>query len=90
MCLIVPFSRLPTGNSEIVLKLFLCSNHLLPPTRLNTVMDSSKVLVMDAGHVEEFDTVPNLLANKDSSFNAMINATGKEMARSLRRIAEEV
>lgn len=45
---------------------------------------------MDAGHVEEFDTVPNLLANKDSSFNAMINATGKEMARSLRRIAEEL
>lgn len=57
--------------------------------RLNTIMDSSKVLVMDAGCVQEFDTVPNLLANKESSFNGMINASG-EMARTLRRIAEEI
>lgn len=58
--------------------------------RLNTVMDASKVLVMDAGCVQEFDTVPNLLANKESSFNAMINATGGEMARTLRKIAKEI
>ena len=49
-----------------------------------------QVLVMDAGCVQEFDTVPNLLANKDSAFNAMINATGGEMARTLRKIAKEI
>ena len=58
--------------------------------RLNTVMDSSRILVMDAGRVLEFDTVSNLLANKDSAFNAMINATGREMARTLRKMAKEI
>lgn len=45
---------------------------------------------MDAGCAKEFDTVPNLLANPDSAFNAMINATGGDMARTLRKIAKEI
>lgn len=53
-------------------------------------MDSSKILVMDAGTVKEFDTVPNLIKNKDSVFNQMINATGREMSRALRKMAKEI
>ena len=58
--------------------------------RLNTVMDSSKILVMDAGEVKEFDTPQNLIDNKESVFNQMINATGREMARALRNISKEI
>ena len=40
--------------------------------RLNTIMDSSKVLVMDAGHVAEFDTPQRLLADEASMFHALV------------------
>ena len=32
--------------------------------RINAVMDSDRVFVMDSGHVAEFDTVDNLLKTK--------------------------
>mmetsp|Transcript_9777 Transcript_9777/g.10517 ORF Transcript_9777/g.10517 Transcript_9777/m.10517 type:complete len:479 (+) Transcript_9777:1-1437(+) len=41
--------------------------------RLNTIMDSDKVLVMDAGHVAEFDTPQRLLENESSMFYALVS-----------------
>ena len=35
-----------------------------------------QVLVMDAGVVAEFDTVPTLLANPESAFKAMVVEAG--------------
>ena len=35
-----------------------------------------QVLVMDAGRVKEFDTVPALMAQPDSSFRAMVTEAG--------------
>ncbi len=40
--------------------------------RINTILDSSKVLVMDNGVVAEYDTVPALMSRSDSSFRKMV------------------
>ncbi|KAJ1525343.1 hypothetical protein ONE63_010161 [Megalurothrips usitatus] len=44
--------------------------------RLNTIMDSNKVLVLDKGMVAEFDTPPTLLQNKDSMFYSLAKDAG--------------
>ena len=40
--------------------------------RLNTILDSDKVTVMDKGHIAEYDSPHNLLANKQSMFFALV------------------
>ncbi|KAG9508804.1 Multidrug resistance-associated protein 4, partial [Fragariocoptes setiger] len=56
--------------------------------RLNTIMDSDRVLVLDAGEVKEFDE-PHILANiKGGWFASMIDSSGP-MAPNLRKIAEK-
>lgn len=46
--------------------------------RLNTVMDSDKILVMNFGKVSEYDSPNNLFNNHDGIFRSMIYATGAE------------
>lgn len=58
--------------------------------RLNTIMDSNKVLVMDHGQAIEFDHPYILLKNDQSHFSNMVQETGKPMAEQLRRYAQEV
>lgn len=58
--------------------------------RLNTVMDSDKVLVMDAGKMVEFDHPHNLLKNKDGFLYKMVEQTGPATADSLRSVAAKV
>lgn len=41
--------------------------------RIPTVMDSDKVLVMDAGRVKEFDSPSNLLHNSMSLFSSLVH-----------------
>ncbi|CAK9794749.1 ATP-binding cassette sub-family C member 4 [Anthophora plagiata] len=57
--------------------------------RLNTIMDSNKVLVMDHGQVIEFDHPFVLLQNEKGHFTAMVKETGKQMFEQLKKIAEE-
>lgn len=40
--------------------------------RLNTIMDSDKVLVMEQGRAAEYDSPQNLLANDSSMFYALV------------------
>ncbi|XP_074031118.1 ATP-binding cassette subfamily C member 4-like [Leptinotarsa decemlineata] len=57
--------------------------------RLHTIMDSDKVLVMDAGKAVEFDHPFELLQNKNGFFYGLVKQTGMAMAENLQAIAEE-
>ncbi|XP_022166661.1 multidrug resistance-associated protein 4-like isoform X2 [Myzus persicae] len=57
--------------------------------RLNTVMDSDKVLVMDKGTMVEFDHPHNLLQNKEGVFYKMVEQTGSATSDFLHKVAAE-
>lgn len=44
--------------------------------RLNTILDSDKVIVLDKGTVTEFAAPADLLANKQSAFFSMAKDAG--------------
>lgn len=58
--------------------------------RLNTIMDSDKVLIMDQGEVLEFDHPYTLLQNEQGHFSSMVRETGKTMTEQLEQSAKEV
>ena len=51
--------------------------------RLHTIMDSSRILVLDTGKIAEFDTPLNLLDNKDSILYSLAQEAGYDMLRQL-------
>nr|CAH7729852.1 unnamed protein product [Callosobruchus chinensis] len=57
--------------------------------RLHTIMDSDKVLVMDAGTMREFGHPYTLLQNPKGIFFGMVEQTGRAMADALFRVAKE-
>ncbi|KAK9869558.1 hypothetical protein WA026_003311 [Henosepilachna vigintioctopunctata] len=57
--------------------------------RLNTIMDSDKVMVMDSGTVVEFDHPYNLLQNPEGTFYKMVAESGKTMSEQFRKIARQ-
>ncbi|GMN54603.1 hypothetical protein TIFTF001_023730 [Ficus carica] len=50
--------------------------------RLNTIIDSDRILVLDAGQVLEYDS-PEELLNKESAFSGMVQSTGPANAEYL-------
>lgn len=56
--------------------------------RLHTIMDSDKVLVMDAGEAIEFDHPHILLQNESNLFHSLVQQTGQSTAKSLKAAAE--
>nr|XP_023015460.1 probable multidrug resistance-associated protein lethal(2)03659 [Leptinotarsa decemlineata] len=57
--------------------------------RLHTVMDSDKILVMNAGTVEEYDHPYILLQNENGVLRSLVEATGYSTSKHLESIAEE-
>ncbi|KAB0797841.1 hypothetical protein PPYR_08834 [Photinus pyralis] len=57
--------------------------------RLNTVMDSDKILVMDAGTAVQFDHPYTLLQNEKGIFYGMVLQTGPAMTETLTKVAKE-
>ncbi|KAF4398458.1 hypothetical protein G4B88_025437 [Cannabis sativa] len=51
--------------------------------RLNTIIDSDRVLVLDAGQVLEYDSPEELLSNEESTFSRMVQSTGPANAQYL-------
>lgn len=44
--------------------------------RINTIMDSDRVVVLDKGEVVEFDTPDNLLSKKEGMFYGLVKQAG--------------
>lgn len=57
--------------------------------RLNTIMDSDKVLVMNFGSMVEFDHPHKLLQIPEGYFYSMVQETGPSMSMKLKEIAME-
>lgn len=57
--------------------------------RLHTIMDSDKVLVMDAGMMVEYDHPHILLKNPTGFLSRLVQETGPSMAEQLRNVAKQ-
>ena len=57
--------------------------------RLNTIMESDKILVMDAGCVVEYAPPLVLLQKPDGYFTSLLRDTGAESFNKLKKIAED-
>ncbi|XP_045502974.1 ATP-binding cassette sub-family C member 4-like isoform X2 [Colias croceus] len=57
--------------------------------RLNTIMDSDRVMVMDAGRLVEFDHPYKLLNNPEGYFTKMVKETSEKMSAQLYQIAKK-
>lgn len=57
--------------------------------RLNTIIDSDRILVLDDGQVAEFDSPARLLRDPKSAFSSLIGEMGAATAEKLRVLAEE-
>nr|UCL51441.1 ABCC4 [Heliothis virescens] len=56
--------------------------------RLNTIMDSDRVMVMDSGRLVEFDHPYRLLNNPEGHFTKMVKETSEKMSAQLFQIAK--
>ncbi|CAH3112435.1 unnamed protein product [Porites lobata] len=57
--------------------------------RLNTIMDSDRVMVLDEGKLVEFDEPYLLLRNEESIFSQMVEHTSRQLASNLYDVARE-
>ncbi|XP_015117545.1 multidrug resistance-associated protein 4 [Diachasma alloeum] len=57
--------------------------------RLNTIMDSDKIIVMDNGRIVEFDHPYVLLKNRHGKFSSFVKKTGHAMSDNLVKIAKQ-
>uniref|UniRef100_A0AAQ5ZIP6 Cystic fibrosis transmembrane conductance regulator n=1 Tax=Amphiprion ocellaris TaxID=80972 RepID=A0AAQ5ZIP6_AMPOC len=58
--------------------------------RLNTIIDSDRILVLDAGEIHAYDEPYSLLQDPNGTFYKMVQQTGKQEAAALQSAAEQV
>uniref|UniRef100_A0A8C7TZT0 Multidrug resistance-associated protein 4 n=1 Tax=Oncorhynchus mykiss TaxID=8022 RepID=A0A8C7TZT0_ONCMY len=58
--------------------------------RLNTIIDSDRILVLDAGQIHAYDEPYTLLQNHDGIFFKMVQQTGRQEAVALLQSAKQV
>uniref|UniRef100_A0A674EUT3 Multidrug resistance-associated protein 4-like n=1 Tax=Salmo trutta TaxID=8032 RepID=A0A674EUT3_SALTR len=58
--------------------------------RLNTIIDSDRILVLDAGQIHAYDEPYTLLQNPDGIFFKMVQQTGRQEAVALLQSAKQV
>jgi ABC-type multidrug transport system ATPase subunit len=73
-----------TMINETIHKNFASYTVLQIGHRLNTIIDSDKIMVMDQGRIVEFDTPRRLLQNENSFFTSLVAQSGEEAAKKLR------
>lgn len=73
---------------EAIRKKFSECTVVIVAHRLNTIIDSDRVLVMDAGKAVEFDKPHNLLQNENGIFCGMVRALGPQEFKRLSEIAQ--
>jgi len=57
--------------------------------RLNTIMDSDRVMVIESGRIVEFDEPIELLQNASGYFRKLVDQAGRNEANRLKSLAEE-
>jgi len=55
--------------------------------RINTIIDSDMILVMNDGQISEYDTPKNLLTNEKSEFSGLVDDMGENAAEKMRQMA---
>lgn len=57
--------------------------------RLNTIIQYDKILVLDQGTIQEFDTPVSLLENSESLFTKLIQGQGEEFYKKMMKMAHD-
>ncbi|XP_060198228.1 ABC transporter C family member 12-like isoform X5 [Lycium barbarum] len=65
---------------------FKACTMLIIAHRLNTIIDTNRILVLDAGKVVEYDTPQSLLLRERSVFSGIVRRTGAANAQYLRNL----
>lgn len=74
---------------ETIHRVFADRTMIVIAHRLDTVIESDKVIVMEAGVLKEYAEPSSLLADRSSMFSALVDKTGPAASAALRKLADE-
>nr|QST14987.1 ABCC4-1 protein [Diaphanosoma celebensis] len=84
----VPFHRTDALIQQTIRDQFKDCTVLTIAHRLNTVMDSDRIMILDDGYLKEFDEPAVLLGDPESVLHNMVNQTGETNSKRLIAMAQ--